>query len=515
MRVCRWVIAALVVLPRAATASSAVEYPDNGPAQLSRGGAWLATASDPIAGYYNPAALATQPSSVGLGLNVAMQKICFTRRGPGGAEIGPSPGLEATGATYTEACNTERANVVPSLAGVWRVSEKLGVGLTITPPSSYGRVLWPDLVSTDARQAPIPAPQRYLSLEVQGTILWPTLSFGYSITEDVHVGAGFVAGIALLRLQSMSMGNVQQTNPRDEFINDSKSLVEAKDLFVPGGVASVLVELSENLDVAAWFRASDAIRAKGDLEVVAGYYTQGGVRSTQCTTAGQADCAQTTRSKEQVGDDGASVTLSIPMELRVGARWHVPRAAASGLAREKQRVDPHATRDPLRDDLYDLELDLTWANNSAADVAKIRFAEGINVLGAAGTVPTNADRPTGYRDSYGARLGGQWNALRDRAALRLGTWVETSAVPDDHLTVTGVPALRGGIAGGLVFRVARTDLELGYMRAWNAGLDNGGDGKLKAIAGSGSDDNRSYHAVNGGKVKQSAHVFSLGGIVRF
>ncbi len=507
-----------------AQATSALEFADNGTAQMSRGGAWLATATDPIAGFYNPAALARQPTGFQLGMNLPIQKICYERRGPNGEEIGPTQGLTSQGVTYPETCNKNsgQPNLIPNIGFTWRASDSLGIGLTVVPPSSYGMLEWPDLVPVKDRQ-PIPAPQRYLSIKTKGTILFPTLAVGYSITPKFHVGAGFVAGLAILEVRSMSMSNVQAPpNDKDDLLQDTRSEIKAKDLFVPGFVVSALMEATDNIDLAAWYRYSDKIKAKGDLTVLAPYYTAQGAKREVCAYSGQtaddpsSGCADITRSEDQVGKNAAKITLAIPMEARIGARWHVPRGAPTPLETEHYRKDPHPSRDPLRDDLYDAELDLSWANNSAGNVAEIRFHESINVLGLPGTVPVNADRPTGWKDSFGARLGGQWNAMRNLLGLRAGTWIESSAVDDEYLSVTGVPALRGGFGGGVVFRVQRVDLEFGYQHIWNAGLDNGGNGKLRAIAGSPPESGfRSYHAVNGGKITQHANVLSLGAVARF
>jgi len=54
--------AAGVLSASAAFASNPLEYPDNGSASFSRGGAWLGVANEPIATHYNPAGLATQGS---------------------------------------------------------------------------------------------------------------------------------------------------------------------------------------------------------------------------------------------------------------------------------------------------------------------------------------------------------------------------------------------------------------------------------------------------------------------
>ncbi len=508
----------LLLAAPAARASSAVEFPDNGVAQFSRGGAWLATATDPIAGYYNPAALGRQPTQLGLGANLVFQKICFKRLGAGGKPTGPS---SSSPDTYPEVCNSNsgKPNVIPNLAFTWRATDKLGIGLTVTPPSSFGKLDWPGTVSVPRQiggqtvEAPIPAPQRYLSMGVDGTILSPTLAAGYDINDQLSVGAGFVAGIALLQLKSMSMANVSAGQAGDDFSGDALSTLDVKDLFVPGFVVGGLYSPTSNIDVAAWYHWSDSIRAKGDLSVEFPYYDSAtGQPSTRATT---------THSEDQVGKDAAKVTIAVPMEARIGARWHMPRRGVTTLERESFRKDAFPTRDPLRDDLYDVELDLTWANNSAQDKFQIRFPAGIQVASGGvsfGEVPQNSDRPTGYRDTFGARLGGQYNVLVNRMGVRLGTWIESSANDAKYLTVTGVPSLRGGFGGGLVFRLAMVDLEAGYQHLWAAGFDNGGNGAIHAVAAASGAPNfnyRSFHAVNGGSVTQHADIASIGGIVRF
>ena len=83
-----------------------------------------------------------------------------------------------------------------------------------------------------------------------------------------------------------------------------------------------------------------------------------------------------------------------------------------------------------------------------------------------------------------------------------------------------------GFGGGLVLRQRPFEVAIGYQRHWNQGLDNGGNGKAKAGAATGAGGSlydeveggepfKTFHSVNGGKVTQSAHVFTLGGVVRF
>ncbi len=413
------------------------------------------------------------------------------------------------------------------------MSERLAIGLAVNPPASLGAVEWPLFVKTTNRvpvvaERDIPAPQRYLSTGLVGTILMPTLSVGYAVTDQFRVGAGFISGVALLDLDAVSMSTVAASRPHDEFGNDNLSQLTVKDLFIPGFVVSAHASVTERLELAGWFKWTDAIRASGDAAITA-YLNRNGAPTRVCsqsevdeaialTPEGEVpnlSCSVTTRSEDVVGKDSVKVKITVPMEARIGVRYHVPAGPPSGLLAERLRADTYSTRDPLRDDVFDLELNLTWSNNSAGSSIDVEFTEPFQPLGLPGLVPKDASRPTGWKDSFGLRLGGQYNVQRGRLGLRAGTWVETPATSDEYLTVTGVTGLRGGVGGGFVTRVGLVDVEAGYQFLWNAGLDNGGEGKMPAIAGSGSPEDRSFHAINGGRVTQRAHVVSIGGVARF
>lgn len=520
---------ALVTLAAShASASNPLEFPDNGVAQFSRGGAWLATGTDPIAAHYNPAALVTQGTGLGLGMNLVFNSMCYSRVGPDGKPETYSPASGSTnGAPYPEVCNlgSEKPRFIPNVAFAWRVSDRLALGLAIVPPSSLGATVWPYTVRGTVTlpggtiERDIPAPERLMSLRSEGTILLPTLSVGYAIDDRLSVGLGFISGYASLALESSAMASQSAPGagaPAQDVIDGSThSLLQVKDSFVPGVVVSGQYAASERLDVAVWYRWLDKIRAQGTIDAWGRMYNANQSLNPHVTGECVPDLADGTETN-CVGHDGARVTITVPMELRVGFRYHVPRPAPVGLERERLGTPAHPTRDPLRDDLFDAELDLSWSNNSAADQIEVRFpAQTIRIPTYADYVPANADRPTGWKDSFGARLGGQWNALRGMLGFRLGTWVETKAIDDAYLTATGVPGLRGGFGGGVVWRVQGVDVEAGYQHLWNGGLDNGGHGQLKGILGNGSPDNRTYHAVNDGHITQKADVISLGLVARF
>ena len=514
---------AALAFPKAAWASSATEYPDNGVAQFSRAGAWLAMASDPIAGYYNPAALALQPTAVAAGTSIAFQRICLRRRAPFDRDASYS----AVGEPYPEVCNenARRPNLFFNFGTSFRVGEKLGIGLSVLPPSSFGKVEWPASVPvTDAsgQTRRIPAPQRYLSLGSDDTVYFLTLAAGYAVAENLRVGAGFVAGAAWIELDYASLGRADPAQLRagDDASSDRREHLEARDLFVPGFVASVDYSATPELDLAAWYRYSDAIRARGNLDAWAPLYGTPPANPVlpECSSGTTTGCAQNTRARDQLGTDPLRLKIPIAMEARIGIRWHWARPPATGLLAERIGKLRHSTRDPLRDEVCDVELDLTYSNNSAASGSEVRLPRALTVAGSEGVVPANSDRPPAHNDSFGARLGGQYAFIRNQFAARAGTWVETPAADVEDLDVTYVPAWRGGLAIGLVFRVQAVDLEFGYQHVYSAGLDNQGNGRRRATAGSSPEptfDFRSYHAVNGGSVTQSANVFALGAVARF
>lgn len=189
-------------------------------------------------------------------------------------------------------------------------------------------------------------------------------------------------------------------------------------------------------------------------------------------------------------------------------------------------------RDPLHDDLFDVELDGSFTQSSQAEIAQVRMlgtpnGEAVVPFRPVGFLPPNADRNNGYRDTFGARLGGQFNVVQDKLALLAGTWIESQAAADEYLHISPVPALRGGVGGGLILRQAPLDFVLGYQRHWSEQMDNGGRGAVRANAGIATDRTfrigaepadeqfRTAQAVNGGRVSQSAHVFTMGAVWRF
>lgn len=532
--------AAALFVSHAASALNPLEYADNGSTAFARGGAWLATATDPIAAHYNPAALATQKSGFDISLNAAFHKVCFDRRNPGNELTGPNQGpSESTTIVYLPACNDRSGfpKAIPALGVNWRASRDLAFGFAFVPPSAYTDAAgaWPEMQAgyntRTNRKVPVPAPYRYMQTENHSLIFMPTLAVGAEVLPGLRVGAGFIWGIAAIDLTKFDTIQTNPANRGDRANNDdTRATLKTQDFFMPGAILSVHWSPLRYLDVAAWGRWLDAVNTtSGELELIGNYFGPSGPNRL-CTSRAPEQCTGQAISNKY-GDDGFEKFKYsvVPPEVRVGVRVHLPRGGA--VQTDSPEADTKLVRDPLHDDVFDIELNGSYTKNTETDIAEVRFLEnnGEPVLEflPSGRVPPNADRKNGYDDTFGARLGGQYNAVQDKLALLAGTWIESQAAGDEYLQISPVPALRGGFGGGLILRQAPLDFVIGYQRHWSQRMDNGGRGALRANAGERPTDPfslnkqpreeqfRTAHFINGGRLSQSAHVFTMGAVWRF
>ena len=526
-----------------AAAGNVTEFPDNGSEQMGRGGAWVARASDPLATQYNPAGLAGQPTRLTLQVNLPFQVTCFNRmRDPNDTTADTSLLLppDANGRQfYPKVCNDTGTFPVPSLGFTIHATKRLGIGILINAPSGAAAQAWPEFVQTPTGQN-YPAPERYLATYTNAFFVTPSIGVGWEPVDNLRIGASFIAGLANATFSNGSMGNnLAGSDPRT---NDIKATLTTSTVFVPGFTVGALWSPTKMFDVAAWYKWSAPVDASADVQTFAGYYALG---------------SPVTKGNSALPDCGAGypngtcapglghVKLPIPMEAKLGFRFHKPRA--------DMEYDEHR-RDPMAQDVWDAELDLTWANDSALDSLQIRFptaSDGINgtipVAGTPGTVPPNADVPHNYNDVLGVRLGGDFNAIPNRFAVRAGAFFESQAASTDsngnapYMATDFAAGARVGLALGATVRIplkkdapptegGAIELSAGYMHMFMFDLHNdGSDGGIRALAGtaceSGSPTNgtcpggtpafRSSWFANLGTVSASTDVINVGASYRF
>jgi long-subunit fatty acid transport protein len=515
---------ALLCTAGSAAASSALESPDGGVVQIGRGAAWFVRADDPTAAFFNPAAMAFQASGVHLGAELMFQDRCFTRQAPGGVPVSPGnnypgPGTPPSGKTVPPpAATCAKGGLFPNpqIGGVFRITDSFALGVAVLGPHAYGKNEWPEtLPFTNSFGAAVsqPAPQRYSLISANALLLFPTISAAYAPMDNLSFGAGIILGIATLEFSNFAESLRNDHSTPDNFNGDLHTNLKGKDLFVPGFILSTLWMPSKNLDLSAWYRWQDSVKTtSADLTTQANYWQPNGLKAAMTADT----------SLPGIG----TVKLNIPMEAKIGVRYHQPREGGARPA-WATKSPTRRVRDPMSEDMFDVELDFTWANDSAIDQLYLSFPDGqkINLGGATANLPTNGNIPHHFKDVVGVRLGGDFVVLPNRLSLRTGGFFETKGQDDAYIGLDFDAAIRAGVGGGASVRVGPVDISAAFQHTFYGTLDNGGTGNVHALSGDkdscpvlpieGKTCFRSQQAVNGGKLTASMNEIGLGATVRF
>jgi long-subunit fatty acid transport protein len=490
--------------PAVAHATGVTEFPDNGSEQSGRGGAWVARASDPLAAFYNPAGLAGQPTRLILQANVNFQKTCFTRLK---ATNDPTVDPDGTkpGGLYPKVCSDNGAGIDPQIAMTFKVNDRVGIGFAplLAPSAGASSVSFPEFVATKGQFGTTyePGPTRYMLTSANLLVLNPTLGIGAEIVNRLRVGASFQWGIASLSFSEAvaasanavtTLANGQPAPNSFNPATDIKAVAKVHDYFIPGFTLGAIYSATDDFDIAAWYKWSDAIKATGDIQTTTSYYT-GAVASGKSTggavgNTALANCGITGTATPCGSGNNVHLQVNEPMEAKVGFRYH------------KRRNDvPYNehVRDPMAQDVFDIEADLTWANDSTFQNLQVRLpgnATGDGILpinGIPGTfAPPNADVLHQFRDVFGVRLGGDYNVLRDQLAIRAGAFLQSSAQNAQYQNVDFAGSLNGGLALGGTYRIHLSkekanaiEVSLGYEHVFYLDETNNGPNGLEATAG--------------------------------
>lgn len=450
---------------RDARASNVTEVPDNGSEQLARGGAWLARASDPLATTFNPAGLAGQSSRIILQTSLVLHRTCFARL-RAASDTSVDPLVDHTG-HFPRVCNDIEPALNPQVGVTFRVSERLGVGGLVIGPAAASEKNWPEFVE-DASGHMRAAPQRYLLTRQAGILVFPTVGAGYEVFSNLRLGASFGWGMAKLKSAAATVALNDDGRTAD---NDVRANLQASDWFIPRVSAGGLWSVAPNLDIAGWYQWTDSIRARGDVGTATSYYTAANARGDD-RNVGYGDTIYSDCGTGRPQDEGkcggggnARVKIALPMEVKVGVRFHQPRSSPrqAPVDTSGRPAPERAPREPMATDLFDVEIDLTWANNSALESIEVRFpsdpsgAGRLPVSGLNSEIPPNADQPRRFRDVLGVRLGGDFHVIPRRLALRAGGFFETAAGRAELQHLDVAPSRRMGFAFGGTYRVPLGD----------------------------------------------------------
>lgn len=213
------------------------------------------------------------------------------------------------------------------------------------------------------------------------------------------------------------------------------------------------------------------------------------------------------------------------MEAKLGVRFHWPRATPG--EKPKWAQGTKKVKDALSEDVFDVEANFTYANNSAVKNLEVRFKPGIIIAGTGeGTLPENADIPHNWKDVFGVRLGGEYVVLPSLLSARAGFFYESKGQDDADLNIDFPMAEKVGLSAGATVRLGPVDITAAFQHTFYGTLDNGGKGALHGLSGDAATATeeaagkpggpyRTYQTINGGKLETELNEVALGATLRF
>ncbi|MEM8607917.1 MAG: hypothetical protein AAGF92_12475 [Myxococcota bacterium] len=473
-----------LALPASLAHAGGYEFPGDGTRAIGRGGAFAARADDPMAVVVNPAALGSLPGiQLMASTHLLFAKDCFSRNAPGVDTDGNSTppewdagwGLvDGNRIPYTEVCNAKgkRFTPIPAIGVTWRVSKQVGMGFMIIPPNSERSQRWGNqaydapIENSDQtrryqgyvdapqgavsegsnRQVPLdngddllPSPARYLLVDREVTVVYPTFAVGARPLRWLQIGAAFGWGIADTTFTVNIRNAAAGENPLPV---EGQSRLKGQDWFAPRFSAAIHFIPHDNLDIVTVFRWDDTIKVRGPLEVNVPLFDN---------LAGEPNSL--------VGTGTLSaprpwwVTFGIRYAQRIVPRPDDPDAPR----RESGRVE-----DQMSQERWDIELDVVYEKNSVVDNFDI-LIEDLNT--AAGTLPQDINTSVAvqhnWRDQLSIRLGGDWNIRPGVVAIRAGFSYETNGFDgiasrtSKTGTVDFMPGRRFGAHAGVTGRIGK------------------------------------------------------------
>ncbi len=348
--------------------------------------------------------------------------------------FGTSGDIDAQNITAPEVCSDGFPAVLPNLAFGWHPLPKWGFGAGLFVPTAIGRAHWGSkdrgTVRVDGQE--LPSPLRYDLVEKNIVLVYPTLGVGYAPHPAVRLGAAIGFGVG-----NFAFSNAVRPVRGEEFGRDVFATIDVRDNFVPRITLSALVRPHKNLDLTLVWNWQDDVRASGTTRLISTIYRE--------TPA------------DDVRLNDIRFRAPQPWQLTLGARYAQPRASDG---------DPSTNaRDTLSQERWDIELDVVYERNSQVDAFVLDIPAGNTIRvedNLEPPIPTEIRLPMEWRDQIAIRLGGDYNLLADRLALRLGFSYESPGVETGYAQLTFMPFERLGAHLGATLRVGKVDLSLAY-----------------------------------------------------
>jgi long-subunit fatty acid transport protein len=491
-----WGILAALALVSVTTRARAGgnEYNGAGTRAAGRGGAFAARADDPMALQLNPALMSDLTGvQLLLNLNLGFSQSCQARPGsygdPGRTQGEPTrfaPGWETN--PFPEVCNETPFSPGASLAATFQLAEGLTLGVGVLTPYASGMKQFGAEDGTVAGGT-LPAPNRYNLVSQNLFQIFPSVGVGYRVAPWLALGATFQWGITNIRYTNYGSSSSGGEDPA----LDIRTALAVNDYFTPAVIASAAVRPMRGLDVMVGFRYLDDVKAGGTLTLRAHDFDDPAERNATTVV------------------DGVRLLAQQSSAITFGVRYGHARSGAAGEGVSE------AVHDRMSTELFDIELDAVYElhnrvkeyvvsipRDATADVP----ASGVS----SAPLPDQIRLPHNWQNQLSLRLGGDWNVLPGRLALRLGGAYETSGVDPRYVQLDFINGERISVHGGATVRFGQLDLSLAYLHIFQTDIVSTATDTVglpqSALSDAGA-------IVNQGTFTGSFDVLSLGASYRF
>lgn len=440
-RLVRLTLAAALTTGLAARASG-FYFGDNGASAMVQGGAFTAQADDALGMQYNPAGLTQISGFHALAdVNILRHDVTFLRQDSGFDPANPSALI-----------NTVSSQKTPFLLpyfgaayGFTLFGRRATVGLGLFAPPSQGRYEYPTPdYTTDAMGAYTQnpkkyAPQRYALLMTDILIAYPTLSLAYEVHPRVQLGVSAQLTVSHFKqTQVMYGGDVfcppgmacgGEYNPQRQLLEnpDYDAIVN---IDLPGRVGAtiiggVMVRPTDWLAVGASIRPPIPFTAYGPFSVqLPKTFVDAGA---------------------SVSGDRATLQMTMPLELRVGAR-----------------VTPF-TSGALKDRLG-INVDFLYQGwDSVKEL--LLTPENVTLSSGSGSTPTPIAPfavKKAWQPTWSVRVGASFRA-HQYVSAHLGALYETGAAPEATYSVDWTHPSRFIFTGGVTGHLGPVNLIVGAL----------------------------------------------------
>ncbi|MFZ5470105.1 MAG: OmpP1/FadL family transporter [Myxococcota bacterium] len=396
--------------------ASGFYFGDNGTKTLLQGGAFAAQADDLTAIQHNPGGLAFQTgTSFLLDSQLLGHDIRFTRKDADGR-------VPTNLSTVT---NRGGLFLLPNLGGGYNLSlagRPFTVAFGVYGPPSVGRYLFnePDYTREGTSYVADPrkyAPNRYALIKNDVIILYPSLSASYALHPRIAVGASlqyvFSKFTFTQAVTSLLFPPARQFEEDPAF--DSLVTVDLQGQPAVTGILGVLAKPTDSFSVGASVRPPVPLTARGKFEIALGEVARG--------------------LNTVVEGDQAQLNLTLPLEVRVGARFSP--SPAWGLNADVVYLGWQSVQ----------ELLLTPEISTQIGSGAMTPVEPLHI-------------PKRWRHTLSGRLGGSYS-FGFGLTTYAGFLVEENASPTEYTNIDFLHPTRAIVAAGVGYRFGNFDFLLG------------------------------------------------------